>query len=181
MRLEKKFGWMDLIQGMMLIFLSFIILQNPEVSLLGSVLTFGIVGVVSGIKNLVLFFMINSKIHKKSWILVLMGILDIMVGVMLMTNLYVGVLSIAILLPTWILVSSLVGLMNNSIIKFVSRTLYWIRIVFYVLSIILSVLMFMQPASSIVSFVLLLGFNVLSLGVIHIIEAFEGYYIFEQH
>lgn len=180
MKLEKKFGWLDLILGMMLIFLSFIILQNPGASLLGSILTFGIIGIFSGIKNLVLFFMIKKETEEKEWTLILMSILDFLVGVMLLTDIYVGIMSIAILLPTWILISSIIGLMNNSKIKFISKSLYWVRIVFYIICIILSFMMYMQPESSIITFVVLLGFNILMLGIIHVIEAFEGYYKFEQ-
>lgn len=180
MQLEKKFGWLDLLLGMMLIFLAFIILQNPAASLLGSVITFGIIGFVSGIKNFVLYFKIKSESNEKIWTLILMGIVDIIIGFMLITNLYVGIMSIAILLPTWILISSIIGLMNNSIIKILSKSLYWVRIVFYILCIVMSLVMYTQPASSIATFVIILGFNVMTLGIIHVIEAFEGYYVFEK-
>ena len=86
-----------LIFGLLMILTGIFTWLNPDAALLAIALYLGIVFLLGGISYLYAFFSVHSGG------LLALGLLDIIVGVILMTNLGVTVSSLPILLAIWVL------------------------------------------------------------------------------
>lgn len=92
MRYEKKngFGWSELIVGVLLILLGIFAFIRPESTLTGAVVIYGVIAIVMGIEDLVVYARLSRFIGFGPMLSLISGILSVMCGVMLIANPNVG-------------------------------------------------------------------------------------------
>jgi len=169
MKEKREIGFLELIIGVIFLFAAFISFTNPESTLETFVILFGIAAIMKGIGSIVGYFKIKQLTGIGSVLALVSGILDILIGIMFITNLVSGVLTIAIVFALWILLDSITGLSNVGFLKDISTNLYWVYLLLNILSLIMGILMLLNPVFAALTISLMVGIYFLVFGIQFII------------
>ena len=90
MKRKNGFGWSELIVGVLLILLGIFAFIRPESMLTGAVVIYGVIAIVMGIEDLVVYARLSRFIGFGPMLSLISGILSVMCGVMLIANPNVG-------------------------------------------------------------------------------------------
>ncbi len=148
-----------LIISLLLIVSGIYVFFNPFTALLTSALFVGVVLIVIGSGYILSF----SK--GESYAILALGILDILVGILFLTNLSLSALTLPIILAFWIMANSVVQLAMAFELKDdpMFPTKPWVIGTF--LGIVLSILIFMYPIVGTLTITILVGFYLIGYGL----------------
>lgn len=169
---EKNFNWSYLIIGVLFILVSLMSFGNPEGSLIAIVMVFGVTALAKGIFELLIRNRMRVYIGYKSKILALLGVLDILVGVLLIFNIGVSVSLLPYFFAVWFIMDSVGELSVAKVFKLVSKPFYWFTVAANVLGIILGVVLIFNPLISAFTLAFLVGFYFMITGINYIVAAF---------
>jgi uncharacterized membrane protein HdeD (DUF308 family) len=140
-----------------------------EFTLLFLVYLFGAYVLIDGI--LAIIASLQERKSSRAWLVVfLIGIVGIVVGVLSFIHPGNVALLIFYLVALWLIIAGLFGVIS-SLLR--ASGTEWLSIIGGILSIIVGVVFFLHPTSSILSIVWLLGVFALIYGIIQIIKAFQ--------
>lgn len=169
---KNKFNVVYFILGLILLLTGIISFLNPMKSLVAIVLIFAISAIFEGIIQLAFRRRLNEYTgHKANSILVL-GILDILIGVFLLFNMSFGVLALPYIFAIWFIIDSIGELIIADVFKVVSRRYYWFKVVMNVLGLILGIMMLFNPIVSALTISFLVGLYFLTSGIDFIVTSF---------
>ena len=94
--------WLSLIIGIMCVCLGFVVLANPESSYYAFAVWMGVAILLSGVMGLVQSFTSQNRIVRRGW-LIAASVLDIIIGVMLLSNMFLSAMVLPLLLGFWLL------------------------------------------------------------------------------
>ena len=86
MKRRNGFGWSELIVGLLLILLGVFTFVRPEGMLTGAVMIYGVIAVVLGIEDIMIYSRVSRFTGFGPTLSLLSGILSVMCGVMLNAN-----------------------------------------------------------------------------------------------
>ena len=86
MKKRSGFGWMELIEGVLLIILGVLNLIRPQNALTGIVMIFGLIAVITGIADIVFYIKMEMHTGFGPTISLISGILSVMAGFMLLVH-----------------------------------------------------------------------------------------------
>lgn len=98
-----------MIVGVLLILLGIFAFIRPESMLTGAVVIYGVIAIVMGIEDLVVYARLSRFISFGAMLSLISGILSVMCGVMLIANPNVGKWALTILLPIWFIAHCISG------------------------------------------------------------------------
>lgn len=98
---KRSFGWAELIIGLLLIFLGIFTLARPEGMLTGVIVIYGIIAVILGVSDIVLYVKLEKFTGFGPMMSLISGILSVMCGIMLIANPNVGKWALTIMMPVW--------------------------------------------------------------------------------
>ncbi|MGX6979284.1 HdeD family acid-resistance protein [Vagococcus elongatus] len=168
----KNFNWSYLIIGILYILISLMSFRNPEGSLIAVVMMFGMTAVAKGIFELLIRNKMKEYTGYKSKILIVLGILDIVVGVLLIFNIGVSLSLLPYFFAVWFIMDSVGELSVAKVIKLVSRPFYWFTVAANVLGIILGFVLMFNPLLSAFTLAFLVGFYFMITGINYVVAAF---------
>lgn len=169
---KNNFNWLSFILGVLLIFGSIISLQDPTGNLVSITIFIGLLGIIKG-GFVLIFHSKMKKILNKSIIpLILIGVFDIIIGIILLSNISYGVIALPFLFAIWFIVDSVTSLFSLNIAKEVSAAYYWFSLVVNILGIILGVMLFFDPITSALTLSLIVGFYLMMIGISLVVHAF---------
>lgn len=155
-----------LIFGLLMILTGIFTWLNPDAALLAIALYLGIVFLLGGISYLYAFFSVHSGG------LLALGLLDIIVGVILMTNLGVTVSSLPILLAIWVLCVGVIQI-AFSIDARTSGLIFWKwTLTSGILGVLFGFLILSHPMIGAFTISLILGFYLILYGCLGVGEYF---------
>lgn len=125
MKRKSGFGWGELIVGLLLILLGAFTLLRPEGVLTGAVVVYGVIAIVLGIRDLVVYARVARFTGFGPTLSLITGVLSVMCGVMLLANPNVGKWALTILLPIWFIAHCLAGLTRANLIRLVGNPFYY--------------------------------------------------------
>lgn len=158
-QLNSKNIWL-LIISILLILSGIYVLFNPITALVASALSIGIILILIGTGYLIMFRQSNS------YIMLTMGILDLLIGILFLTNIGVTAMSMPIIFGLWILfngISQLVMGIEMKGISVESPAWKWL-IGSGIFGIIFSLLVFAYPMLGTAAITLILGFYLIGYG-----------------
>lgn len=175
-RQNSGFGWGNLIFGILSLIVAFIALRNPSASLVAIVIYFGVLALVKGIFGIIT----RNKIDKwfgpyasaPSTMILVESIFQIIIGLILIFNVPLGIVSLPIIFSIWFIFDSILNIQRAKVFRQVSNFWYWFMIIISVLGIILGVLLIFNPFASLITVSYLVGFYFLFEGIRSIILAF---------
>lgn len=172
MRRHSGFDWLELILGVILIGLGILAFVQPDLTLTGLVMAYGITAVVMGIADVILFIRMERYTGFGPILSLITGILSVMSGIMLTAYPRAGVLVLSMLFPIWFMAHCISRLLQlNSIRFFVGSGVYTVTLVLNVLGLILGFLMLFRPIFTLTVLQTFAGAYLILLGVDAIVMA----------
>lgn len=152
MKRKNGFGWSELIVGVLLILLGIFAFIRPESMLTGAVVIYGVIAIVMGIEDLVVYARLSRFIGFGPMLSLISGILSVMCGVMLIANPNVGKWALTILLPIWFIAHCISELTRTNLIRLIGNPFYYyFSLILNILGLVLGFVMIFSPALSFVT------------------------------
>ena len=152
MRKRTGFGWSELLIGVLLIALGVFTFARPESMLTGAVVVYGILAVLMGIEDIVVYARLARFTGFGPTLSLVSGIMSVMCGVMLIANPNVGKWALTILLPIWFVAHCIAELTRTNLIRLVGNPFYYyFSLTLNVLGLILGLVMLFSPVMSFVT------------------------------
>lgn len=170
-RRTDGFNWGHFLAGVAFLIAGFYVLRHPDVSLISIVLVFSIVSIVQGIAWIASYLRFKDTFNW-SWLNMIGGVVDIVIGLIFLFNGGLGASTLAILFAIWFILDSLVSLIFAIRMKGFNTGMMVLIMILSVISLIAGILMLMNPVVSALTLVTLVGFYLLVFGINDIMAAF---------
>jgi len=165
----RQYWLLILFRGIIALLFGIMALISVEFTLLFLVYLFGAYVLIDGI--LAIIVSLQERKSSRAWLLVfLIGIVGIVIGVLSFIHPGNVALLIFYLVALWLIIE---GAFNVISAFLKASGTEWLSIIGGILSIIVGIIFFLHPTSSILSIVWLLGLFALVYGIIQIIKAFQ--------
>lgn len=173
MKNRSTFGWVEIILGALMVILGIYMLLNPGVAIDTIVIAYAMLAILSGIAEFVLYYRLEKRGGFGSAMMILAGILNVIVGIMLLFNVQIGAWVLSIMFPIWFIVHCISRLANLDFIKaFGNRFEYWVSLIANVIGIIFGILILFNPFAGAVSLIYFVAFYLLVEGISSLIGGF---------
>ncbi len=145
-------------------------MRYPLATLKTVTFIFAVVAIIRGVAILAGYSTLRQLTGKLAWVSLLMGIFDLVIGVIFLVNSNFGVATITMMFAIWFLVDSVGSLFNVGHLRIAGTGWFVLYLVLDILAVIVSLMLFMQPVVAAITLVTLLSMfssysasNVLSL------------------
>lgn len=167
----RGFEWGAFLAGVLLVIASFILLRYPGRGLMAFVFLFGILSIMQGI----IWIYTYSKFRDffaRSWVTLISGILDIIVGIIFLFAHEIGGITIAILFAVWFFVDSVVGIVFSWHLRDYSTGYFILSLILNIISLLIAIALMFNPVLAAVTLVYLVAFWLMVFGFNEIFNAF---------
>lgn len=171
MRRRSRYGWLELIEGILLILLGIYTLFNPGDMIRGITFIYGILAVITGISDIVFYAKTERYIGFGPTIALVSGILSILAGLMLLMYPNAGELIMTLLLPIWFIAHSVSRLTHLPLVRLAGSFFYYFTMIVNIMGIILGCLMIIWSAIALFSAGFIIGFYLILLGIDSVVIA----------
>lgn len=169
---NNKFNWGSFLLGIGFLLVAYVTLHNPGSSLLSIVLLFGVAAIVKGVFELTVRSRILKVMNQQHIWAIVLGILDIILGIYLLFNLNIGLTVLPFVFAIWFIADSITGLVMTQFVKGINKPLFVLTAIVNVLGIILGVALLFNPITSALTLASLVSFYFLMTGIVYIVDAF---------
>jgi uncharacterized membrane protein HdeD (DUF308 family) len=169
LKLLMRKWWVVLLQGVLLLFLSFYIFRNPATVLSSVSIWLGVLIFLSGVIGFFTSFGNDKSEHKG--LMILWSLVGIAFGFMLLTNILVTMKAITLLFGLWMLAGAIRFFAAGWVIRS-ENSLGWIVILTGVLSFVAAIMVMTDLGTAAFGISVLLGTQVLIAAIALIILAF---------
>jgi uncharacterized membrane protein HdeD (DUF308 family) len=166
--LTKKW-WLILLQGVLLIVLSFYIIKNPAAVLAGISFWFGLMVLAAGLLGIIAW-LASSKTERESMSL-LWAVLTFAFGLLLLFNILATMKTLTVIFGLWCLLSGLFLLNTGWSLKKVNST-GWVMVIAGLLCVVAAVMMITNIGSGAIAISTLLGMQALFAGIALVLLSF---------
>ena len=172
MRRRSRYGWLELIEGILLILLGIYTLCNPGSMLRGITFAYGLLAVITGISDIVFYAKTERYVGIGPTLSLVTGVLSILAGLMLLCYPNAGVWIISLLMPIWFIAHAISRLTHLNFIRIAAGPFYYyFTLILNILGIILGFIMIISPNVAIFSVGFIIGIYLILLGVDSIVFA----------
>ncbi|MDN6635062.1 MAG: DUF308 domain-containing protein [Lacticaseibacillus paracasei] len=171
---RKSFGfdWGQFITGILFLIAAFVVMRYPLATLKTVTFIFAVVAIIRGIAILAGYSPLRQLNGKLAWVSLLMGIFDLVIGVIFLVNSNFGVATITMMFAIWFLVDSVGSLFNVGHLRIAGTGWFVLYLVLDILAVIVSLMLFMQPVVAAITLVTLLSMFFVLFGIECIVLAF---------
>lgn len=172
MRRHSRYGWLELIEGILLVILGFLTLIHPGEILRWAVIIYGIMAVITGITDIVFYAKTERYIGFGPTIALITGILGLLAGLMLLVYPDAGMWVIVLLIPIWFIAHSVSRLTHLPFIRMTAGSFYYhFTLIINILGIVLGCVMIIWPRIALFSVGVVIGIYMIVLGIDSIVMA----------
>lgn len=166
-------AWLSLLFGILAIALAIYTMTNPVAAFNAAIIFLAVVVILDGIANIAFYVRFKGATGIGATLTLISGIITVIVGLLMMFNLFATAVIISILLPIVFIVHCVVRLANLGFVKAtVGNGMFWLLLVLNVLGVVLGAIMLLNPAATISAIPLIFSFYLLVLGVESIVMFF---------
>ena len=171
---RKSFGfdWGQFITCILFLIAAFVVLRYPLATLKTVTFIFAVVAIIRGIAILAGYSTLRQFTGKLAWISLLMGIFDLVIGLVFLLNAGFGMATITMMFAIWFLVDSVGSLFNVGHLRIAGTGWFILFLILDILAVIVSLMLFMQPVVAAVTLVTLLAMFFVLFGIECIVIAF---------
>lgn len=171
---RKSFGfdWGQFITGILFLIAAFVVMRYPLATLKTVTFIFAVVAIIRGVAILAGYSTLRQLTGKLAWVSLLMGIFDLVIGVIFLVNSNFGVARITMMFAIWFLVDSVGSLFNVGHLRIAGTGWFVLYLVLDILAVIVSLMLFMQPVVAAITLVTLLSMFFVLFGIECIVLAF---------
>lgn len=167
---NRGFDWGAFIGGILLVVAGFLVMAYPDRSFKTFVFLFGVISIIQGVLWISAYAKFKD-LFGMSWLTILSGILDIIVGILFLASRSVGGIALAILFAIWFMTDSIVGIVFASHLKSFSTGYYVFSLILNIISLIIAIVMLFNPLIAAWTLVYVVAFWLLVFGFNEIIMA----------
>lgn len=164
------FDWGAFVAGVIMVIISFLLMRHPGKGLDAFVLIFAIVSILQGVMWIAAYARFRH-FFARSWVTLISGIFDILIGILFLCSYEFGGLTLAYLFAFWFLIDSIVGIAFSWHLKDISTGYFIFNLIMNILSLIIAIFLIMSPVIAALSMVWLVAFWLLVFGINEIITA----------
>ncbi|WP_155286192.1 HdeD family acid-resistance protein [Lacticaseibacillus zhaodongensis] len=166
------FDWRELFTGVLFVIAGIFLFIHPGAGLVTLALMFGAIAIIRGITAIASFFKMRAYTPHMSWVLLLSGIIDVLLGLLFLFNVPAGIMGVSILFAIWFVIDSVANLVNVGHLRRMSTLWFVISLALDILTLLLAILLLMQPVVAAVSFAMLVAIYLVLFGINAIVIAF---------
>ena len=170
---RKTLDWGSLILGILFVLVSLISFQDPVGNLVAIVVVFAIFAFLKGIFELFVRNRMKELTGYKGKMPLVIGIIDILVGIFFLFNIGAGVVALPFVFAIWFIADSILALFTADLAKGYSTGYYWFPVIINILGVVLGCILLFNPISSALTLIFLVGFYFMLFGINHIVYAFR--------
>lgn len=168
---NRGFDWGSFIAGILMVVVAFVLLRHPAKGLHAFVLIFAIISIVQGLVWLAGYSRFR-EFFSRSWVALISGILDIIIGILFLCSYDIGGLTIAYLFAIWFFVDSVVGIVFSWHLRDFSTGYFIFNLILNILSLIIAIFLIFNPVLAALSLVWLVALWLLVFGINEVVVAF---------
>lgn len=170
----SRFNWASLLLGIVALIAAVTAFRDPAANLLALTIFFGVTALVRGILQIYARFALKNVPGVSPNVFLFLGILNVIFAVLLLTNLWVGMVVLPTLFAIWFILESVLGLMSSGATRIIGNGYYWFRIVLCILGSGVGVWLLANPVEAAFTMAFLVGFYFMLMAIGCFIEAFGG-------
>lgn len=170
---QMHFDWGNLLLGGLFILTALASFKDPAGSLVSVTVFIGMMAIIKGCFDIFLRNKVKQLTGAKATLLIIVGILDVILGVILLFNLNIGLLALPYLFAIWFIADSISGLLSLDLAKTVSSAYYWFSLILNIIGIFIGFSLLVDPITSALTLSFLVGFYLLMFGIMNVVEAFS--------
>ena len=167
----QKNWWLGLLRGIILLILSFYIFQHPVSALISVAVYIGLSLLFTGVVQILLSFASRGAVENWGWGVVL-GIVDIVFGVILMSNPEITAATLPFAIGFWLVFSGAMSFVNSFRSRKQGAPYWWAELISALLSIIVGYMISSNLFVGTFAVTAWLGFGFLMAGIASIVMAF---------
>lgn len=167
---SNGFEWGEFISGILFIVAGFFMMTHQGVALKSLVLVFSLISIVQGLVWISSYFGLRGVFHF-SWIALLSGVIDLGIGLLFLFKDNVGAITIAMLFAIWFLTDSIIGIIFAWNLRSVSTAWFVVTLIMNIFSLVIAVMMLMNPVVSALTLILLVSFYFILYGINNILQS----------
>lgn len=172
MNTRRRLGWMELIEGILLIILGIVTLTRPRGALTTLVVAYGVIALLTGLVDIAFYIVMETHTGFGPTISLVTGILSVLAGCALIAHPEIGLNLLLVIFPIWFLTHCISRLTHLNIVRLVAgKGSYYLTLTANIIGIVLGVMMLFDPMLSIVSMSALIGADLILLGVESVVFA----------
>lgn len=172
MNTRRRLGWMELIEGILLIVLGIVTLTQPRGALTSLVIAYGVIALLTGLVDIAFYIVMEKHTGFGPTVSLVTGILSVLAGCALIAHPEIGLNLLLIIFPIWFLTHCISRLTHLNIVRLVAgKGSYYLTLTANIIGIVLGVMMLFDPMLSIVSMSALIGVDLILLGVESVVFA----------
>lgn len=173
---SRRLGVIELIVSILLVVLGVYTLSSPGAALESAVIIYGILAVVMGVFDIVVYVRLERRTGFGPVISLVTGIISILAGVMILLEPVAGVLALSWLFPIWFICHCISRLMNLGLTRLAAGTaFYYLALVLNILGLIVGIVMCFSPLFSVLTLAYMVGFYLILLGIDGIVMAVSNF------
>jgi uncharacterized membrane protein HdeD (DUF308 family) len=174
MERSRKFDWGALILGVLFVIAAIFAFSDPGASVIAVVFLFGIAVILKGIFELTFRRRIKEYTDKNHTAMIIIGIIDIIIGIFILLNLQIGMIAVALLFAIWIILDSVFMLITSSYIKNYSTGRFWFTVITGIIGLLIGIILLFNPIGGVLSIAFIIGIYFMIAGIVYILEAFNA-------
>ena len=163
---SRRLGVIELIVSILLVVLGVYTLSSPGAALESAVIIYGILAVVMGVFDIVVYVRLERRTGFAPVISLVTGIISLLAGAMILLEPVAGVLALSWLFPIWFICHCISRLMNLGLTRLAAgRAFYYLALVLNILGLIVGIVMCFSPLFSVLTLAYMVGFYLILLGI----------------
>ena len=171
MRRRSRYGWLEFVEGILLILLGLITMFRPGSVLRSVTIIYGIMAVITGVSDVIFYAKTERYTGFGPTISLVTGIISILTGLMLLMYPNAGELILVMLIPIWFIAHSISRLTHLPLVRLAGSFFYYFTLILNILGIILGFLMILWPNIALFSVGFLVGIYLILLGIDSVVIA----------
>lgn len=168
----SKNWWLVLIKGIILIILAFVIFRHPVGTLVGITFYMGIGLLLTGIALIIAAIAARNDIENWGWRLA-EGILDALIGIMLLANPGITAAVIPFLIGFWAFFYGILLFVGSFGSKKTGYGNWWLELIAGILTVIIGYVIAFNPVVGIFTITTFIGISLLIVGVFNVVLSFD--------
>ncbi len=174
METKRGFDWGSLILGILFVITALFSFNDPVGNLVAIVVVFAVFSILKGVYELFMRRSLKELTGYKATMPIILGIIDILIGVFLLFNMKAGILALPFIFAIWFIIDSIFGLFGLDVARAHSTGYYWFSLIINILGIIVGIMLLFHPLSSALTLSFLVGFYFMMFGISAIVYAFRN-------
>lgn len=175
MNKRSRFGWMELIEGILLLLLGIFSFIRPNGVLTGLVMLYGLAAIITGIADMVFYVKIDRHTGFGPTISLVTGILSVLSGFMFLIYPGAGKVVLTVLFPIWFTMHCISRLSHLNMIRLIAgKRCYYFTMIINIVGLVLGFMTFINPWFTFLSVSYLIGAYLVLSGIDSVITAFSG-------